>query len=83
MLSVIFIGANSNHNLKKAKLINQAPVVYMGFVLKKFTSIHDGLSQQLSRYVREVRIPEWMTSTKTTLILKDPVKGIIQVTTER
>ena len=45
-----------------------------GFWLKKFTSIHDKL--EMNRCLQKAHVPEWMTKGRTTLIQKDPSKGI-------
>ena len=46
-----------------------------GFWFKKFTSIHGRLAQEMNRCLQDVRVPEWMTKGKATLIQKDPSKG--------
>ena len=47
-----------------------------GFWFKKFTSIHDRLTLEMNRCLQDVQVPDWMTKGKTTLIQKDPSKGI-------
>ena len=47
-----------------------------GFWFKKFTSIHGRLALEMNRCLQGAQVPEWMTKGKTTLIQKDPSKGI-------
>ena len=47
-----------------------------GFWFKKFTSIHDRLVLEMNRCLQGAQVPDWMTKGKTTLIKKDPSKGI-------
>ena len=42
----------------------------MILLFKKSIPIHNRLSQQLSKYLKETKIPKWMTMGKTTLIQK-------------
>ena len=46
-----------------------------GFWFKKFTSIHDRLTLEMSRCLQGAHKPDWMTKGKTTLIQKDRSKG--------
>ena len=45
-----------------------------GFWFKRFTTIHDRLALEMSRYLQYAQVPEGMTKGKTTLIQKDPSK---------
>ena len=47
-----------------------------GFWFKKSTSIRDRLALEMNRCLQDAQVPEWMTKGKTTLIQKDPNKGI-------
>ena len=47
-----------------------------GFWFKKFTSIHDRLALEMNRSLQDAHVPEWITKGNTTLIQKDPSKGI-------
>ena len=47
-----------------------------GFWFKKFTFIHDRLALEINRTLQGAQVPEWITEGKTTLIQKDPSKGI-------
>ena len=47
-----------------------------GFWFKKLTSIHDRLALEMNKCLQRAHVPEWMTKGKTTLIQKDPSKGI-------
>ena len=47
-----------------------------GFWFKKFTSIHDRQAQEINRCLERAHVSEWMTKGSTTLIQKDPSKGI-------
>ena len=47
-----------------------------GFWLKKLTSLHERIAEQLSLIVNgDVRMPRWLTLGRTILCLKDPNKG--------
>ena len=48
-------------------------MAYMDSGFKKFSSIHDKLAPQLSKYLEKAR-HKWMTKAKTTLIQKDTIK---------
>ena len=48
-----------------------------GFWFKKFTSIHDRLAREMNRCLQDAQVPDWMTKGKTTLIQRDPRKGIV------
>ena len=43
-----------------------------GFLFKKFTTIHDRLTLERKRCLKEAHVPESMTKGRTTLIPKDP-----------
>ena len=47
---------------------------------KNITSVHERLSEQLSKFWKEAIISEWMMKEKTNLILKDSLEGIISGT---
>ena len=47
-----------------------------GFWFKKFTSIYDRLALKMNRCLQDAQVPDWMTKGKTTLIQKDPSKGL-------
>ena len=48
---------------------------YVG-CFKKFTSIYDRLALEMNRCLQGAQVPDQMTKGKTTLIQKDPSKGI-------
>lgn len=48
-----------------------------GYWIKKFTSLHDRLANQLNDCFRSGRVPAWMTKGKTVLIQKDKAKGTV------
>ena len=45
------------------------------FWIKRFTALHERLVVQLNAVLEHSHVPEWMTSGRTFLILKDPEKG--------
>ena len=47
-----------------------------GFWFKKFASIYDRLVLEMKKCLQTAHVPEWMTKGRTTLIQKDPNKGI-------
>ena len=53
-----------------------------GFWFKKFTSIHDRLALEMNKCLQTAHVLEWMTKGKTTLIQKDPNKGIAPTITD-
>ena len=53
------------------------PDFVQGFWLKNFTSLHGGMTEQLSKCLEEGDVPNWMTGGRTVLIMKDKSKGNI------
>ena len=49
-----------------------------GYWFKKFTSIHDKLAVEMSRFLQETNIPEWMTKGKTNLAEKTSRKELLK-----
>ena len=46
-----------------------------GFWMKNFRSLHELIRIHLQKCLEDGNVPEWMTSGKTALIMKDPAKG--------
>ena len=46
-----------------------------GFWFKKFTSVHVAIAEGLQDCLQSGDVPEWMTVGRTSLFMKDPVKG--------
>ena len=46
-----------------------------GFWFKKFTSVHPVLCRTLNRCLTTGNVPDWMVTSRTVLIQKDPAKG--------
>ena len=46
-----------------------------GFWLKRLTSQHQRLTEELNENIQSLSIPSWLVKGKTVLILKDPAKG--------
>ncbi len=46
-----------------------------GFWFKKFTNVHQVLTDKLQECVAKGEVPEWMTSGRTNLFMKDAEKG--------
>ena len=47
------------------------------FWLKKLTALHSRLATQMSQLIATGSHPEWLTTGRTVLIMKDPEKGTV------
>ena len=65
-----------NTTLKKSNWKTPGHDRIHGFWFKKFTSIHDRQALEMNKCLQGAQVPGWMTKGKTTLIQKDPSKGI-------
>ena len=63
-------GVNTMANYWKAA----GPDLVHGYWFKKLTGIHTRLQECLQDCVRQGSVPEWMATSRTVLIQKDPVK---------
>ena len=48
-----------------------------GYWLKNFSSLHQTLCSQLNNCLSTKETPEWLTTGRTVLLMKDPTKGNI------
>ena len=46
-----------------------------GFWLKRFTSQHQRLTEELNENIQSLSIPSWLVKSRIVLIKKDPAKG--------
>ena len=46
-----------------------------GFWLKRFTSQHQMLTEELNENIQSLSIPSWLVKCRTVLIQEDPAKG--------
>ena len=46
-----------------------------GYWIKNFTSLHGRITEQLNKCLREGKVPGWMTTGRTILLVKDVEKG--------
>ena len=46
-----------------------------GFWIKRLTTMHSHIATFLQQCLKDASVPEWMTSGRTVLVLKDPAKG--------
>ena len=51
------------------------PEGVQGYWFKKFTHLHGRITKHLQECLEVGRVPEWMTTGRTSLIRKDPLKG--------
>ena len=48
-----------------------------GYWLKNFTCLHERITFQLDEFLQQGNVPDWMTTRRILLCLKDPEKGSI------
>ena len=55
----------------------KAPALHgiQGFWLKRFTSQHQRLTEELNENIQSLSIPSWLVKSRTVLIQKEPAKG--------